>query len=268
MSDNTPTDAQVTSTESLAPPAAAPAPAKSPLASWALVLGIVTVVFAIIPGLSFVAGLPGFAALGLGLVALLKRMPRMGRSITGMALGGAGIFLALVVSVGFIVSLAPASVSAEQTSPSPAQVLSDEEIAAADAAAAAEAEARAAEEEAQAAAEAEEAAERAAAEAAAEEAARGTVAQQNALRSAESYLNFTAFSYSGLIGQLEYEGYSTEDATWAVDRVGADWNEQAALSAASYLEFSSFSRSGLIDQLIFEGFTRAQAEYGVDQTGL
>lgn len=95
-----------------------------------------------------------------------------------------------------------------------------------------------------------------------------TVAQKNAVRSAESYLKFTAFSRDGLIGQLEFEGYSTADATYAVDAINPDWNEQAAKSAKSYLEFSSFSRSGLIDQLEFEGFTNEQAVYGVNSVGL
>ena len=95
-----------------------------------------------------------------------------------------------------------------------------------------------------------------------------TVSQSNARESASSYLDFTAFSRSGLIGQLEYEGFSTADATYAVDSLNVDWNEQAAKSAASYLEFTSFSRSGLIDQLVYEGFTQAQAEYGVSTTGL
>jgi colicin import membrane protein len=122
----------------------------------------------------------------------------------------------------------------------------------------------------QAAAEAEAAAKAAADKAAAEEAAAnaGTVAQQNAQRSARDYLNYTAFSRTGLIGQLEYEGYSTADATWAVDRVTVDWNEQAAKSAKAYLAYTSFSRSGLIGQLLYEGFTQSQAEYGVSTTGL
>src|SRR5699024_2065096 len=51
----------------------------------------------------------------------------------------------------------------------------------------------------------------------------GSVSQQNALESAESYLSFTAFSRSGLIEQLEFEGYSNADATWAVDNVTVDW---------------------------------------------
>ncbi len=88
------------------------------------------------------------------------------------------------------------------------------------------------------------------------------------MRSAEGYLDYKGFSRTGLIQQLEFEGFSTKDATWAVDHVTVDWKEQAAQSAKDYLEFSAFSRSGLIDQLIFEGFTPEQAEYGVSQTGL
>lgn len=96
----------------------------------------------------------------------------------------------------------------------------------------------------------------------------GSVSRQNAVDSAISYLDYSPFSRSGLIEQLEYEGYSSSDATYAVDSIEVNWNEQAAKSAANYLEFSSFSRSGLIDQLKYEGFTQSQAEYGVSQTGL
>lgn len=74
-----------------------------------------------------------------------------------------------------------------------------------------------------------------------------------------------AFSYSGLIEQLEYEGYSTEEATYAVDNCGADWKEQAAKKAEEYLNSMSFSKSGLIEQLEYEGFTHEQAVYGADQ---
>lgn len=97
---------------------------------------------------------------------------------------------------------------------------------------------------------------------------RGTVSQQNALRAAGDYLKFTAFSRPGLIHQLEFEKYSTGDATWAVDRVTVDWNAQAAKAAQEYLKFTSFSRSGLVEQLLFEGYTPEQAEYGASTTGL
>lgn len=95
-----------------------------------------------------------------------------------------------------------------------------------------------------------------------------TVSQKNAAKSAASYLRVSSFSRSGLIEQLEFEGFSSEDAAFGVDAQKADWNVQAAKSAASYLKVSSFSRSGLIEQLLFEGFTQTQAEYGVSTTGL
>jgi hypothetical protein len=94
-----------------------------------------------------------------------------------------------------------------------------------------------------------------------------SMGQKNALSTAAGYLNYTAFSYSGLIAQLEYEQYSTEDATFAADNCGADWNEQAAIMAQQYLDYSSFSRGSLIDQLKYEGFTQTQAEYGVSAVG-
>ena len=80
-------------------------------------------------------------------------------------------------------------------------------------------------------------------------------------------MDYTAFSYSGLIGQLEYEKFTHAQAVYAVDNCGADWNEQAAKKAKSYLEFTAFSRQGLIDQLKYEGFTDAQAAYGVKSVG-
>lgn len=95
-----------------------------------------------------------------------------------------------------------------------------------------------------------------------------TVSQENAREQAESYLDFAAFSRTGLIKQLEFEGYSAADAEFAVDAVSADWMEQAVKKAESYLELTSFSRSGLIDQLEFDGFTSAEAEHGVTAAGL
>lgn len=121
---------------------------------------------------------------------------------------------------------------------------------------------------AKAAADAEEAAAKAAADAEKAAAAKESVSQKNAVRSGESYLTYMAFSRSGLISQLEFEGYSTADATYAVDKINPDWNKQAAKSAKEYLEFSGFSRSGLIDQLKFEGYTNEQAVYGVTEAGL
>lgn len=94
-----------------------------------------------------------------------------------------------------------------------------------------------------------------------------TMAQNNALKKAKEYLRIMAFSYSGLVKQLEYEGYTSSEATYAADNCGADWNEQAVKKAIDYLDTAAFSRSGLIDQLKYEGFTSEQAEYGVSAVG-
>ena len=90
-----------------------------------------------------------------------------------------------------------------------------------------------------------------------------TVSQANARKSGASYLKSSSFSRSGLIKQLEFEGFSNSDAVYGTDAQKADWNSQAVKTAAGYLKSSSFSRSGLVKQLVFEGFTDAQAEFGV-----
>ena len=100
-----------------------------------------------------------------------------------------------------------------------------------------------------------------------EETDTATMGEKNALSKAKSYLRYTAFSYKGLIEQLEFEEFTNKEAKYGADNCGADWNEQAKLKAQSYLDYSAFSRQGLIDQLLFEGFTQSQAEYGVNAVG-
>lgn len=95
-----------------------------------------------------------------------------------------------------------------------------------------------------------------------------TRSQENAIRAAEGYLDYTAFSKKGLIKQLEFEKFSKADAEFAVNRIKVNWKEQAVKAAEGYLDYSSFSRDSLIQQLEFEGYTREQAEYGVSKTGL
>jgi hypothetical protein len=95
-----------------------------------------------------------------------------------------------------------------------------------------------------------------------------TAAQENAIESAESYLEFGGFSRQGLIDQLssEYgEGFKKKDAEFAVDYLDVNWKKEAVESAESYLESGSFSLDGLIEQLESEygdQFTHAQAVYG------
>jgi hypothetical protein len=96
---------------------------------------------------------------------------------------------------------------------------------------------------------------------------RQAIETENALATAESYLDSSGFSRSGLIEQLEFEGFSTEAATAAVDSLGVNWNKQAARTAESYMDSSSFSPSGLIEQLQFEGYTYEQAVAGARAVG-
>ena len=100
-----------------------------------------------------------------------------------------------------------------------------------------------------------------------------TASQENAIREAKSYLNYTSFSRNGLIDQLSSEygsGYPYDDAVFAVTYLEenglVDWYEQARKEAEDYLEYTSFSRKGLIEQLTSEygsGFTADQAEQAV-----
>ena len=95
-----------------------------------------------------------------------------------------------------------------------------------------------------------------------------TAEQENAIGTAEDYLAYAAFSRSGLIDQLKYEGYSKAAAAFAVDHITVNWKEQAYLMAKSYLDYTHFSRSGLISQLKYEGFSTKEATYGVTKAGL
>lgn len=92
-------------------------------------------------------------------------------------------------------------------------------------------------------------------------------AEKRPVHGRELPLSFTAFSYSGLIEQPEYEGFTTEEATFAADNCGADWNEQAAKTAQSYVDLLALSRDELLSQLEYEGFTTEQALYGVAAVG-
>ena len=104
-----------------------------------------------------------------------------------------------------------------------------------------------------------------------------TMNQQQALKSALSYLDYSSFSKQGLIDQLSSEygsNFEKADAEAAVEFLEknglVDWNEQAAKQAQSYLNFSSFSKQGLIDQLTSEyggQFTKEQAEYAIKAIG-
>lgn len=94
-----------------------------------------------------------------------------------------------------------------------------------------------------------------------------TYGEMAALKRAKEYLAVLPFSYTGLIGQLEFETIRHECAVYAADHCGADWKEEAARMAAAYLKIFTFSRSELVSQLEFDGFTHEEAVYAAEFNG-
>lgn len=92
---------------------------------------------------------------------------------------------------------------------------------------------------------------------------------QQALKKAESYLKYTAFSEQGLYDQLTSEygsKFPAEAAQYAMDNIKVDWNAQAVKKAESYLKFTSFSEQGLYDQMTSQygsKFTPEQARHAI-----
>ena len=85
-------------------PAAAPTPPKpkSGLTLAALILGIVAMLCAVIPGLSFIAFVPALVALVLGIIGLASKAPGRGKALAGVILGPVAFIVAIIVSVSFI----------------------------------------------------------------------------------------------------------------------------------------------------------------------
>ena len=96
---------------------------------------------------------------------------------------------------------------------------------------------------------------------------RTTVDEDNALEQALSYLRTSSFSYTGLIEQLEYHGYTHDEAVYAADNCGANWYEQSLKATQSYLRTSAFSYNSLVEQLEFAGYSHDEAVYGADNCG-
>lgn len=133
MSDTIPTPEPVA--QSTAPTAATPAAASTPPASppkkgavslAALILGIIAIVCAFIPGLSFIAFLPALAALTLGIVGLLTKAPGRGKALTGVILGPVALVVAIIVSVSFIAGTVQQNVDVADPAPATGESAADE----------------------------------------------------------------------------------------------------------------------------------------------
>ena len=97
-----------------------------------------------------------------------------------------------------------------------------------------------------------------------------TVGQTNALRKAESYSDNLHMSKAGIYDQLtsEYgEGFTAEEAQYAIEHIVADWNANALEKAKSYQNNLHMSKSAIYDQLTSEygeQFTAEEAQYAID----
>lgn len=92
--------------------------------------------------------------------------------------------------------------------------------------------------------------------------------QERARLDAKTYYESSWFSRTGMIEQLEFDGFSNEDATYGVDALGIDWGQEAIGTADSAISSEWFSRQGLIDHLVYQGFTDTEAISAVDAIGV
>lgn len=97
-----------------------------------------------------------------------------------------------------------------------------------------------------------------------------TQSELNALNKAQSYSDRQYMSKSRLYHQLtsQYgEGFTAEEAQYAIDHVKADWNYNALQKGKSYYTRQNMSKSRVYQQLVSsygEGFTAEEAQYAID----
>lgn len=225
-----------------------PSPARARLGTAALVLGIIGIVFALIPGTGGFGIFLGVVAVVLGVIGI-RRKGR--RAVAGTVVGAVAILLGSIFTGVYGGS---ADDSAAPAAPATSEAVSASPAASSD--------------ESQAAAPEKTTAAKPAAPA-------GTVGQLQAAAAAKSYLDSgMGFSAASLLQQLTStagNGFDQADAQWAIDHSGADWNAQALAAAKGYLDsgmgFSAGSLTGQLTSSAGNQFTAEQAQYAVDNAG-
>ena len=88
-----------------------------------------------------------------------------------------------------------------------------------------------------------------------------------ALKKAESYVKSVGIAKSKLADQLtQFDGFTQEEADYAVANIKADFNEAAAKKAKSYQKTMNMSSAAIHDQLIqFDGFTEEEVNYAISK---
>ena len=95
-----------------------------------------------------------------------------------------------------------------------------------------------------------------------------TIYQLNALEKAKSYSKTLHMSKKGIYKQLtsEFEGFTEEEAQYAIEHLNVDYKLNALEKAKSYRKTLNMSKSGIYNQLTseFEGFTEEEAQYAME----
>lgn len=94
--------------------------------------------------------------------------------------------------------------------------------------------------------------------------------EELALKAAETYSSTMKMSKQGIYDQLISkvgEGFSEEEAQYAIDNIDANWKENALKKAEMYTDEMDISDSKVYDKLISsagEKFTKEEAQYAID----
>ncbi|WIB70999.1 Ltp family lipoprotein [Curtobacterium sp. MCBD17_026] len=233
------------------PAAPEPRPARARLGTAAVVLGILGILFAVIPPTNGFGIFLGVVAVVLGIIGI-RRKGR--RAVAGTVVGAVAVILGAML----------AGVYSGSSDDSATDAAAATEVAAASPAAASEESKKV---------EKPKTPEKATADKPAE--ASGTVGQLQAAAAAKSYLDSgMGFSAASLLQQLTSSagnGFAQADAQWAIDHSGADWNAQARAAAKGYLDsgmgFSEASLNGQLTSSAGNQFTPEQAQYAVAKAG-
>ena len=88
--------------------------------------------------------------------------------------------------------------------------------------------------------------------------------QLQAIQTAKDYLDTIHLSQTELLQMLSVENIDLEDAKFALDYLGIDWNQQARKKAKEYCKHKiGFSKVKLKAQLLFDHFTEEEADFAL-----
>lgn len=87
---------------------------------------------------------------------------------------------------------------------------------------------------------------------------------ESATDSAQTYVDTSSFSYSGLKNQLKFEGYPKDAIKYAMKHVDVDYKEEAIEAINDYKDSGMpFSKKEMRSQLKFEGFKKDTIDYAM-----